>query len=71
MTLATLHDIVRDVWLKRHDVALQAEISARRKGRPKTARHMLLEEIKLREAEDYRTGLGVICSVQLNSSGFD
>ena len=59
MTLATLHDIVRDVWLKRHDVALEAERSARRKGRPKSARQMMLEEITLREAEDYRTGLGM------------
>jgi translation machinery-associated protein 16 len=59
VTLATLHDIVRDVWLKRHDAALEAERSARRKGRPKSARQMMLEEIILREAEDYRTGLGM------------
>jgi translation machinery-associated protein 16 len=62
-----LHDIVRDIWLKRHDVALQAEQSARRKGRPKSARQMMLEEIILREAEDYRTGLGVICSLTTHS----
>ena len=66
MTLATLQDIVRDVWLKRHDVELEAERSARRKGRPKSARQMMLEEIILREAEDYRTGLGTLQSLQLN-----
>lgn len=62
MSLAMLHDIVRDVWLKRHDAALQAERSARRKSRPKSARQMMLEEVVLREAEDYRTGLGMLHS---------
>ncbi|KAF8582782.1 hypothetical protein K439DRAFT_1391365 [Ramaria rubella] len=59
VTLAVLHEIVRDIWLKRHDVELEAERSARRKGRPKSAKQMALEEIVLRETEEYRTGLEV------------
>jgi len=59
ITLEELHTIVRDIWLKRHDHELETEATARRKGRPKSARQILLEEIKLREAEEYRTGLGM------------
>ena len=66
VTLAALHNIVRDVWLKRHDVALEVERSARRKGRPKSARQMMLEEVILRETEDYRTGLGIPHLLQPN-----
>lgn len=60
MTLTALHELVRDVWLKRHDVALEAERSARKKGRPKSSKQMTLEEIILRETEEYRTGLGAL-----------
>jgi translation machinery-associated protein 16 len=58
LTLGELHDIIKDVWLIRHDVELEAEQAARRKGRPKSPKEMKLEEIKLREAEEYRTGMG-------------
>jgi len=58
LTLAELHDIVKNIWLTRHDIDLQAEQAARRKGRPKSAKELKLEEIKLREAEEYRTGMG-------------
>jgi translation machinery-associated protein 16 len=58
LTLDELHNIIKGVWLTRHDVELEAEQAARRKGRPKSAREMKLEEIKLRETEEYRTGMG-------------
>ncbi|KAI8996587.1 hypothetical protein BD414DRAFT_434549, partial [Trametes punicea] len=60
LSLEELHYIVRDVWLARHDQELEEERAARRKGRPKTAKELKLEELKLREAELYRTGMEVI-----------
>lgn len=53
-----LHELVADVWLTRHDAELEEERAARRKGRPKSTKECKLEELKLREAEEYRTGLG-------------
>ena len=60
LMLEELHDIIKGVWLTRHDAELETEQAARRKGRPKSAKEMKLEEIKLQEAEDYRTGMGKI-----------
>ncbi|KAG6891558.1 hypothetical protein C0992_004416 [Termitomyces sp. T32_za158] len=60
LTLPELHSIIRDVWLSRFDEELEQEQTARRKGRPKSAKELRLEEIKLREAEEYRTGMEVI-----------
>lgn len=58
LNLSELHDVVRDVWLTRFDQELEQERAARRKGRPKSATEMKLEEIKLRETSEYRTGIG-------------
>lgn len=58
LTLEELHAVVRDVWLTRHDDELEQERAARRKGRPKSTKETKLEEIKLRETEEYRTGIG-------------
>ncbi|KAF8127396.1 hypothetical protein EV363DRAFT_1172410 [Boletus edulis] len=58
-TLEELHALVRDVWLTRHDDELEQERAARRKGRPKSTREEKLEEIKLKEKEEYRTGFEV------------
>lgn len=58
MTLDELHRLIRDIWLTRHDEELAAEISARRKGRPKSTREMKLEELQLREQEVYKAGMG-------------
>lgn len=58
MTLLELHELVADVWLTRHDAELEEERAARRKGRPKSTKEQKLEEAKLREAEEYRTGIG-------------
>ncbi|PPQ90766.1 hypothetical protein CVT25_010155 [Psilocybe cyanescens] len=60
LTLEELHHIISDVWLTRFDEELESERSARRKGRPKSAKEIKLEELKLREAEIYRTGMEVI-----------
>ncbi|KAI0328699.1 hypothetical protein GY45DRAFT_1254479 [Cubamyces sp. BRFM 1775] len=60
LSLEELHYIVKDVWLTRHDQELEAEKASRRKGRPKSAKEMKLEELKLREVELYRTGMEVI-----------
>lgn len=59
MQLADLHSIIRDIWLPRYDDELEEERKARRKGRPKSVREQKIEELKLREAEEYRTGLGM------------
>ena len=58
LSLEELHYIVKDVWLTRHDQEIEAEKASRRKGRPKSAKEMKLEEQKLREVELYRTGMG-------------
>lgn len=58
LTLSELHELVSGVWLTRHDVELEEERATRRKGRPKGTREQKLEEVKLREAEEYRTGMG-------------
>ena len=58
LSLEELHDIVKNIWLTRHDIELEAEQTARRKGRSKSVKELKLEEIKLREAEEYRTGMG-------------
>ncbi|KAI6042095.1 hypothetical protein EDC04DRAFT_2663828 [Pisolithus marmoratus] len=60
LSLQELHSLVRDVWLTRHDHELEEERSARRKGRPKSTKEVKLEEIKLRESEEYRTGMEVL-----------
>jgi translation machinery-associated protein 16 len=60
LTLPELHELIRDVWLTRHEVALEEERAARRKGRPKSTKELKLEEIKLLEGEEYRTGMEVI-----------
>ena len=58
LSLEDLHSLLRDVWLTRHDAELEEERSARRRGRPKSAKELKLEDTKLREMEEYRTGMG-------------
>jgi len=58
LTLDELHLIIRDIWLPRHDKDLEQERTKRRKGRPKSIKEMQIEELKVREAEEYRTGFG-------------
>ncbi|CAL1714654.1 unnamed protein product [Somion occarium] len=60
LTLEDVHTIIHDIWLPRFDSELEAERAARRKGRPKSTKELKLEELKLREAEEYRTGIEVI-----------
>lgn len=57
LTLAEIHDLVQSLWLTRHEQALEEEQTARRKGRPKSTKEQQLEEMKLQDAEEYRTGL--------------
>ncbi|KAI0272771.1 hypothetical protein BC834DRAFT_949284 [Gloeopeniophorella convolvens] len=59
LTLPELHELVSDVWLTRNDTEIEEERAQRRKGRPKSTKELKLEEIKLREAEEYRTGMEV------------
>lgn len=59
LTLDGLHQIVQDVWLTRWDEALEAERTARRKGRSKSVKELKLEETRLQESELYRTGMEV------------
>jgi len=58
LSLDELHLIVRDIWLPRHDKDLEQERAKRRKGRPKSTKEMQIEELKIREVEEYRTGFG-------------
>ena len=58
LSLDELHLIVRDIWLTRFDKDLEQERAKRRKGRPKSAKEIQIDELKVREAEEYRTGLG-------------
>ncbi|KAF5388716.1 hypothetical protein D9757_004782 [Collybiopsis confluens] len=60
LTLEELHSLVADVWLGRYDEELEEERAARRKGRPKSVKETKIEELKLREAGEYRTGFEVI-----------
>ncbi|KAG8744188.1 hypothetical protein FRC10_010654 [Ceratobasidium sp. 414] len=57
MTLPEIHEIVRTVWLARHDPLLEAERAQRRPGRPQSARELALLEMKLQDEEVYRTGI--------------
>ncbi|KAF9780995.1 hypothetical protein BJ322DRAFT_1082629 [Thelephora terrestris] len=59
LSLDELHLIVRDIWLTRHDKDLEQERAKRRKGRPKSVKEIQIEELNVREAEEYRTGLEV------------
>ena len=71
LALEDLHTIVREVWLPRYDAELETERASRRKGRPKSTREQKIEELKLREAEEYRTGLGAFhCKHTLRISQF-
>jgi translation machinery-associated protein 16 len=58
LSLDELHLIVRDIWLRRYDKELEQERAKRRKGRPKSAKETQIEELKIQEAEEYRTGFG-------------
>ncbi|KAJ3571818.1 hypothetical protein NP233_g3492 [Leucocoprinus birnbaumii] len=60
LSLDELHALIRDVWLARHDEELEQEQAARRKGRPKSVKETKLEDMKLVESEEYRTGLEVL-----------
>jgi len=60
LTLAELHQIVRDVWLTRHEPEITTEQLARRKGRPPSTREVNLVKLKESESEEYRTGLEVL-----------
>ncbi|KAL4066023.1 hypothetical protein V8B97DRAFT_1073372 [Scleroderma yunnanense] len=60
LSLEELHSLIRNIWLTRHGHELEEERAARRKGRPKSTKEMKLEEIQLREAEEYRTGMEVL-----------
>ncbi|KAL6304574.1 hypothetical protein BKA93DRAFT_825740 [Sparassis latifolia] len=60
LSLEDLHTIIRDIWLARFDAELEEERASRRRGRPKSVKEQKMEEIKLRESEEYRTGLEVI-----------
>jgi translation machinery-associated protein 16 len=59
LSLQDLHHIISDIWLTRFDEDLEKERSARRKGRPISLKVVKLEQLKLQEAELYRTGMGM------------
>lgn len=46
------------MWLTKYDDELEEEQAARRKGRPKSVKESKLEELKSKDVEEYRTGLG-------------
>ena len=67
LSLQDLHHIISDIWLTRFDEDLEKERSARRKGRPKSLKEIKLEELKLQEAEIYRTGMGMRSPIKIVS----
>ncbi|KAG9102922.1 hypothetical protein FRC06_000801, partial [Ceratobasidium sp. 370] len=67
MTLPEIHEIIRTVWLARHDSLLEAERVQRRPGRPQSARELVLLEMKLQDEEAYRTGLKHIGAQEANA----
>jgi len=70
LSLDELHLIIRDIWLPRHDRDLEQERAQRRKGRPKSTKEIQIEELKIQEAEEYRTGFGSsFQNILANSSG--
>jgi len=71
LTLEELHHTIRELWLTRFDEELEQEKAARRKGRPKSAREIALEELKSREAEEYRTGMGKLAYLAYVIHRFD
>ena len=58
LSLNERHLIGWDIWLPRHDEDLKQERAKRRKGRPKSIKEVQIEEPKVWEAEEYKTGLG-------------
>jgi translation machinery-associated protein 16 len=68
LTLQDLHTIIQDVWLTRYDGELEVERAQRRKGRPKSTKEQRIEELKLRESEEYRAGLGAFSLLRSHSS---
>lgn len=58
LTLPEIHDIIKDVWLHRHDVAIAEEAATRRKGEPRSSKEDKLLAAKEADKEEYRTGLG-------------
>ena len=52
------HLTVRELWFPRHDQDLEQERAKRRKDQQKCAKEMWIEELRIWEAEGYRTGLG-------------
>jgi hypothetical protein len=58
ISLAQLHKIVTDIWLKRHDEDLRVERESRRAGRPRSAKEDKLLELQLQDREEFRSGLG-------------
>ncbi|KAG8993845.1 hypothetical protein FRB90_000582 [Tulasnella sp. 427] len=59
LTLSEVHEIIKDVWLKRHDVAIAEEAATRRKGEPRSSKEDKLQAAKEAEAEEYRSGLEI------------
>ena len=59
LTLPQFHELITDLWLTRHDAAIQHEEATRRKGRPRSAREVALRELKLRDEDEYKSGLGM------------
>ncbi|KAF7308610.1 hypothetical protein HMN09_00710300 [Mycena chlorophos] len=58
LTLPEMHTILH-AWVSRHDAEISAEHAARRKGRPKSAKEVRLEEVRLREQENYKSGIEI------------
>ncbi|KAF7309730.1 hypothetical protein MIND_00344800 [Mycena indigotica] len=58
LSLPEIHAILA-VWVSRHGAEISLEQTARRKGRPKSAKETKLEEVQLREVENYKTGVEI------------
>lgn len=59
ISIEDLHSLIRDLWLTRYDDEIEAERAARRPGRPPSTKESKLQELKLKETEEYKTGMGM------------
>ncbi|KAG8861459.1 hypothetical protein FRB96_002908 [Tulasnella sp. 330] len=60
ISLPEVHEIIRDIWLRRHDAILAEEEANRRKGQPRSMKAEKIHGLKEAEKEEYRTGIEIL-----------
>ncbi|KAG8997780.1 hypothetical protein FRB94_007463 [Tulasnella sp. JGI-2019a] len=60
LSLQEVHEIIRDIWLHRHDNILAEEEAKRRKGQPRSMKSERIYGLMEAEKEEYRTGMEIL-----------